>query len=299
MTAPVQTATAARRTVEGFSVTHAAILDGTTAANETDIYGVRTASIAPDLGNFDNTGDDGVLSSWNWFNFATLTVASGFIGLDLLAKLSGTVVEVGGTPTAASVAFTPAATGGTGGGDAYDYTGTTVVFTVDGSNTVTLNADYDTLAGVVTAVDTALPAGYTVTADGSRVRIAKTAPGTATIAIGGAGATAITGSPNYVNTPGANASELSVPLWQEDAGNQAPVPVLVRMASRDALGTALALDVVLYKVQLGPINFDGPAYKTGLTGSYAGRVLLSGFDEKGQPVVGKKRCGRLVSKTAL
>lgn len=296
MTAPVTDA--ARRTVEGFSVTHAAILDGTTAATETDIYGVRTASIAPDLGNFDNTGDDGVLSSWNWFNFATLTVESGFIGLDLMAKLSGTVVEVGGTPTAAYLQFTPAATGGTGGGDAYDYTGTAVTFTVDG-NTITLNADYDTLAGVVTAVDTALPAAYTVTASGAQVRVARTTPGTYTIAVAGAGATAVTGAPNYVNVPGANASELSVPLWQEDAGNQAPVPALVRMASRDALGRSLALDVVLYKVQLGPINFQGPAYKTGLTSSYAGRILLSGFDELGQPVVGKKRCGRLVSRTVL
>jgi hypothetical protein len=296
MTQP--TTATARRTVEGFSVTHAAILDGSTAATETDIYGVRTASIAPDLGNADNTGDDGVLSTWNWFNFATLTVESGFIGLDLMAKLSGTVVEVGGTATAASVAFTPAASGGTGGGDAYDYTGTAVTFTVDGTS-ITLDADYNDLAGVVAKVDAGLGAAYTVAADGSRVRITKTTAGTGSITVGGAGAAAISGSPNYSNTAGANASELSVPLWQEDAGNQPPVPALVRMASRDALGNSLALDVVLYKVQLGPINFQGPAYKTGLTASYAGRVLLSAFDELGQPVTGKKRCGRLVSHVVL
>lgn len=288
----------ARRTVEGFSVSHAAILDGTTAATETDIYGVRTASIAPDVGSFDNTGDDGVLSTWNWFNFATLTVESGYIGFDLLAKLSGTVVEVGGTATNAAVLFTPAATGGTGGGDAYDYTGAAVTFTVDG-NSVTLNADYDTVAGVAAAVDTALPAAYTITTAGAQVKIALTAAGTNTITVAGAGAAAITGSPNYSNTAGANASEISVPLFQEDAGNQPPRPALVRMASRDAIGNAFSLDVVLYKVQFGVINFQGPAYKTGLTASYAGRVLLSAFDEKGQPVVGKKRCGRLISKTAV
>lgn len=297
MTAPITSA--ARRTVEGFSVTHAAILDGTTAATETDIYGVRTASIAPDLGSADNTGDDGVLSTWNWFNFATLTVESGFIGFDLYAKLSGTTVDVGGTATAASVLFTPTASGGTASGDAYDYSGpAALTFTVDG-NTVALNADLGDLAGVAAAVDAALPSTYTVTTAGAQIRVALTTAGTGSITVGGAGAATVTGSPNYTNTAGANASEISVPLWQEDAGNQPPRPVLVRMASRDALGNALALDVLLYKVQLGPINFQGPAYKTGLTTSYSGRILLSGFDEKGQAIAGKKRCGRLISRTAL
>jgi hypothetical protein len=292
------TNTTARRTVEGFSVTHAAILDGKTSATETDIYGVRTASIAPDLGNFDNTGDDGVLSTWNWFNFATLTVESGFIGFDLAAQMSGTTVEVGGTAIAAAVLFTPTATGGTGGGDAYDYTTNHVTFTVDG-NTVALTSDYDTLAGVVTAVDTALPATYTVSAAGSQVRIALTAAGTGSITVAGTNASAVTGSPNYANTAGSNASQISVPLWQEDCGNQPPKPALVRMASRDALGNQLELDVVFYKVQFGPIGFQGPQYKTGFTSSYTGKVLLSAFDELGQPVTGKKRCGRLVSHVVL
>lgn len=297
MTAPITSA--ARRNVEGFSVTHAAIYDGTSAATETDIYGVRTASIAPDLGTFDNTGDDGILSTWNWFNFATLTVESGYIGFDLYAKMSGTTVDVGGTATAAQVVFTPAATGGTGSGNAYDYTGpAAVTFTVDG-NTVALSTDLSNLAGVAAAIDTALPPAYTISTVGGQIRIALTAAGTGTIAVGGAGAAAVTGSPGYANTPGANASELSVPLWQEDCGNQPPRPALVRMASKDALGNALALDVLLYKVQFGPINFQGPAYKTGLTASYQGKILLSGFDEKGNAITGKKRCGRLISKTVL
>lgn len=296
MTAPITST--ARRTVEGFSVSHAAILDGTTAATETDIYGVRTASIAPDLGSADNTGDDGVLSTWNWFNFATLTVESGYIGFDLYAKLSGTTVDVGGIATSAYVLFTPAAAGGTGSGNAYDYSGpASTTFTVDG-NSVALTTDLHDLAGTVAAVDAALPPAYTVTTSGSQVRIALTAAGTGSIAIAGADAADVTGSPGYTNTAGANASELSVPLWQEDAGNQPPRPVLVRMPSRDALGNSLFLDVILYKVQLGPINFNGPTYKTGLTASYQGRILLSAFDEKGQAINGKKRCGRLVSKVA-
>lgn len=80
--------------VEAFSVSHAAILNGTTGAEETDgdIFGVRSASLAADIGNFDNTGDDAVLSSWFWFNFATVTVESGFIPTDMVALITGTPV---------------------------------------------------------------------------------------------------------------------------------------------------------------------------------------------------------------
>lgn len=297
MTAPITSA--ARRNVEAFSVVNAAILDGTTAAAQTDIYGVRTASLAPDLGQFDNTGDDAVLSSWNWFNFATLTVESGYIGFDLYAKLSGATVEVGGTATAATVLFTPQASGGTGAGDSYDYSGpAALTFTVD-STTISLSTDLQDLPGVVAAVDTALPASYTVTAAGSQVKIAKTTAGTGTITIGGTGAAQVTGSPGYSNTPGANASELSVPLWAEDCGNQPSRPMIVTMPSKDALGNTLLLDILLYKVALGPIQFAGPAYKQGLTVSYSGRVLQSAFDETGAALTGKKRCGRLISRVAV
>lgn len=84
-----------RRIVEGFSVTNALILDGVTDAysipNQTfaDIYGVSNASIAPDVGNFENTGDDTVLSVWNFFNFATLTVESGYIPFDTISVMTG------------------------------------------------------------------------------------------------------------------------------------------------------------------------------------------------------------------
>jgi hypothetical protein len=294
MTAPITSA--ARRNVEAFSVSHAAILDRATGTVETDIFGVRTASMTPDLGQADNTGDDAVLSTWNWFNFGTLNIESGFVGLDLYAQLSGTTVTVGGTATSAYVLFTPAASGGSGSGGPYDYSGTAATtFSVDG-NTVTLNADETNLAGVVAAVDAALPVAYTVTTSGAQVRIALSAAGTNTIAVSGTNASRVTGSAGYANVAGANASQLEIPLWQEDAGNQPPYPVLVRMPSRDGLGNPLNLDVLLYKVQLGPINFQGPQYKTGLTASYSGRILQSGFDEKGNALV-KKACGRLISRT--
>jgi hypothetical protein len=81
-------------TVEGFSLSHAAILNGVTGAEEAagDIYGVRTGTIAVDTGNYDNTGDDAVLSSWFWFNYATVTVQSGYVPFDTISLLSGSAI---------------------------------------------------------------------------------------------------------------------------------------------------------------------------------------------------------------
>lgn len=84
-------------TLEGFSVSHAAILDGQTLGTElADIPGVREGSVEVDTDSYDNTGDDAVLSTWQWFNFATLTIKSGFIPLDLLATLSGSTLTTSG-----------------------------------------------------------------------------------------------------------------------------------------------------------------------------------------------------------
>jgi hypothetical protein len=91
----------ATRTFEGFSVSHAAILNGTTGAEETngDIYGVREASLEVDIDSYDNTGDDAVLSTWYWFNFATVTVQAGYVPFDLLALIAGdTVTSSGSAP---------------------------------------------------------------------------------------------------------------------------------------------------------------------------------------------------------
>lgn len=87
------------KTVEGFSLTHAAILDGTTGAEEVDgdIYGVRSGTIAIDTGSYDNTGDDAVLSSWVWFNFATVTVQSGYLPFATIALLAGSAITSSGS----------------------------------------------------------------------------------------------------------------------------------------------------------------------------------------------------------
>ena len=84
--------------VEGFSLSHAAILDGTTGAEavDGDIYGIRSGSIELDTDSYDNTGDDAVLSTWYWFNKATLTVQSGYVPFRTIALLSGSKVTSSG-----------------------------------------------------------------------------------------------------------------------------------------------------------------------------------------------------------
>jgi hypothetical protein len=86
---------------EGFSVSHAAILDGETGAEVADIYGIREGSIEVDTDSFDNTGDDTILSTWSWFNFATLTITSGFVPFSVIALLTGNSITSSGSGDAA------------------------------------------------------------------------------------------------------------------------------------------------------------------------------------------------------
>lgn len=88
--------------VEGFSLSHAAILDGTTGAEHVDgdIYGIRSGSLEMDSDSYDNTGDDGILSTWFWANRVNVTVQSGYIPFKTLALLSGSKVTSSGTPEA-------------------------------------------------------------------------------------------------------------------------------------------------------------------------------------------------------
>lgn len=88
---------------EGFSVSRAVILDGSTTADAWeqsdagDLYGVRNASLAAATGSYDNTGDDSVLSSWFWIENATLTVQSGYVPFDTIAELTGDTISSTGT----------------------------------------------------------------------------------------------------------------------------------------------------------------------------------------------------------
>ncbi len=81
---------------EGFSLSHAAILSGTTGAEAATVYGVNNGTISTDQGNFENTGDDVVLSEHFWINFANVTIQEGFIPFSTIALITGTTVTSSG-----------------------------------------------------------------------------------------------------------------------------------------------------------------------------------------------------------
>lgn len=88
---------------EGFSLSHAAILveqtqlgGAGTGVEAYTIYGVRNGTLAPDQGNFENTGDDVVLSEHFWLNFANVTIEAGFIPFSTIAAITGTSVSSSG-----------------------------------------------------------------------------------------------------------------------------------------------------------------------------------------------------------
>lgn len=92
-------------TFEGFSLSHAAILDASsgsitgtgTGVESQTLYGVRNGTLATDSGNFENTGDDFVLSEWFWFNFANITIESGFLTFNTIAQITGNAISSSGT----------------------------------------------------------------------------------------------------------------------------------------------------------------------------------------------------------
>jgi hypothetical protein len=89
----------ATTTFEGFSITAARILDVATGALilDGDVYGVREGKLDVDTGDYDNTGNDAVLSSWFWFNYASVSIQSGYIPFKTIALLTGTTVTSSGT----------------------------------------------------------------------------------------------------------------------------------------------------------------------------------------------------------
>jgi hypothetical protein len=77
--------------IEAFSLSHAAILDGTTGLEEVDgdIYGVNNGSLTPDTDSFENEGDDQVMSTWSWLNFADVEVQAGYLPFKLISLMTG------------------------------------------------------------------------------------------------------------------------------------------------------------------------------------------------------------------
>lgn len=89
-------------TAEGFSLSHAAILDPSTGldALDGDIYGIRSGSLELDSDSYDNTGDDSILSRWYWANAVNVTVQSGYIPFRTIALLTGSKVTSSGAGNA-------------------------------------------------------------------------------------------------------------------------------------------------------------------------------------------------------
>lgn len=88
-------------TFEAFSVSHAAVLDGTTTADNvtagTDIYGVEEASITPNSDEFANNGDDQELSYWYWMNNADVVVRGGYLSMETAKLITGAAITSSGT----------------------------------------------------------------------------------------------------------------------------------------------------------------------------------------------------------
>lgn len=93
--------------VEAFSLSHAQILDGaqnfkTAAAvlntpEGLDMYGVNEASLDPDTDDYDNEGDNTVMSTWSWLNKAGLEVQAGYLSFPLIASITGRSISSGGS----------------------------------------------------------------------------------------------------------------------------------------------------------------------------------------------------------
>jgi hypothetical protein len=173
---------------EAFSLSAASILSGTTGADQQQVYGIRTGTLSANISQYDNTGNDVVLSRWVWSDYATVTIESGFISWALYTQITGTTI-------------------GSSGSAPNDY--------------------------------------------------------------------------------------YSVPLWDSISLNQPTMPMRLRSTAKDSNGRIQTFDIILYKVQFNPINFTGPAYKTGLNFSCSGTALYSTQDEVGNALA-NRTIGRIV-----
>jgi len=86
-------------TVEGFSISHAAIIDAETGLEETfgDIYGVNSGSLDVSLGSYENEGDNTIMSIWDWVNYATVSIQAGYVSFKLIELLTGVSVSSSGS----------------------------------------------------------------------------------------------------------------------------------------------------------------------------------------------------------
>lgn len=295
--------------VEAFSVSHAQVLNGSqtwldaiaaAAAESDDIYGVNEASLDIDDDDYDNEGDDAVLSTWAWFNYADISVQAGYLSFPLMANMTGRPVEQINPGAAVSEVQTLSAFVGASGG--------TYKLTYAGQTTAAIA--YNAIASAIQTALEALPnvgTGDIVVSGGP----ASTTPVVFTFSNDKAGTsqpkividkTAVTGLTSggviTETTQGhpATGAATAIDLYHEDSFNVQPKPMLVVMPSKDNLGVPCRLLIGLYRVNFRPISFEGPAYKDGLKVNYNGRAVMSSVDELGNPFPdGKKRCGKILS----
>lgn len=85
-------------TVEGFSISHAAILTAA-GVEETygDVYGVNSGTLDVSLGSYENEGDDTIMSIWDWVNYATVSIQAGYVSFQLIALLTGLTLSSSGS----------------------------------------------------------------------------------------------------------------------------------------------------------------------------------------------------------
>lgn len=81
--------------ISTFSLSHVGVLDGTTAAEVADLYGVNTGSLELDTDSFDRPGDDRILSTVRWINKGTVSFSTHYLPMDMIALLFGTAVVSG------------------------------------------------------------------------------------------------------------------------------------------------------------------------------------------------------------
>lgn len=78
--------------LSSFSLSHAGILSGTSAAEDADLFGVNEGSLELESDSYDRTGDDKILSTTRWITKGTLSLKTNYIPLDMMALLYGTEV---------------------------------------------------------------------------------------------------------------------------------------------------------------------------------------------------------------
>lgn len=86
--------------ITSFSLSHAGILDGVTAATElADIFGVNEGTLEISSDTYERTGDDTVLSTQRWVTKGTLSLRTNYIPQAVLTLLYNTPVVSGATGT--------------------------------------------------------------------------------------------------------------------------------------------------------------------------------------------------------